>query len=85
MLPITLTLAAACALLNMWLGVRCARIRISDRVMHGGLLLGCHQGLDEDDLHYIMRAFSDFADNAGVPAEAHAAALGIHCDSGSLA
>ena len=57
----------------------------ADRVMHGGLLLGCHQGLDEDDLHYIMRAFSDFADNAGVPAEAHAAALGIHCDSGSLA
>ena len=35
LLPITLTLAAACALLNMWLGVRCARIRISDRVMHG--------------------------------------------------
>ncbi|MCB4861742.1 MAPEG family protein [Sphingobium sp. PNB] len=35
LLPITLTLAAACALLNMWLGIRCARIRISDHVLHG--------------------------------------------------
>ena len=35
LLPITLTLAAACALLNMWLGIRCARIRISDQVLHG--------------------------------------------------
>lgn len=35
LLPITLTLAAACALLNMWLGIRCARIRLADKVMHG--------------------------------------------------
>lgn len=35
LLPITLTFAAACALLNMGLAMRCARIRISDKVMHG--------------------------------------------------
>ncbi|WP_242125383.1 MAPEG family protein [Sphingobium sp. Sx8-8] len=35
LLPITLTLAAACALLNMWLAARCARIRIADKALHG--------------------------------------------------
>jgi uncharacterized membrane protein YecN with MAPEG domain len=35
LLPITLTFAAACALLNLWLAIRCARFRIRDEVMHG--------------------------------------------------
>ncbi|AEG49969.1 GST-related protein [Sphingobium chlorophenolicum L-1] len=35
LLPITLTLAAACALLNMWLGIRCTRIRMAGQIMHG--------------------------------------------------
>ncbi|MEA3389448.1 MAPEG family protein [Sphingobium sp. CCH11-B1] len=35
LLPITLTFAAACALLNIWLAIRCARFRIRDKVMHG--------------------------------------------------
>lgn len=35
LLPITLTFAAACALLNLWLAIRCARFRIRDRVLHG--------------------------------------------------
>lgn len=43
LLPITLTLAAACALLNLWLAFRCARIRVSSQALHGdggNLLLG---------------------------------------------
>jgi uncharacterized membrane protein YecN with MAPEG domain len=35
LLPITLTFAAACALLNLWLAIRCARFRIRDKVLHG--------------------------------------------------
>ena len=35
LLPITLTFAAACALLNLWIATRCARIRITEKVMHG--------------------------------------------------
>ncbi len=35
LLPITLTFAAACALLNLWLAIRCARFRIKDKIMHG--------------------------------------------------
>lgn len=35
LLPITLTFAAACALLNLWLAIRCVRFRIKDKVMHG--------------------------------------------------
>ncbi|MES2158039.1 MAG: MAPEG family protein [Pseudomonadota bacterium] len=35
LLPITLTFAAACALLNLWIATRCTRIRIADKVMHG--------------------------------------------------
>lgn len=35
LLPITLTLAAACALLNFWLAVRCVRLRYSEKALHG--------------------------------------------------
>lgn len=35
LLPITLTIAAAAALLNVWLGVRISRIRIARTVLHG--------------------------------------------------
>lgn len=35
LLPITLTFAAACALLNLWLAIRCARIRVVDKLLHG--------------------------------------------------
>ena len=35
LLPITLTFAAACALLNMWLAIRCARFRVKDKILHG--------------------------------------------------
>jgi uncharacterized membrane protein YecN with MAPEG domain len=35
LLPITLTLAAAAALLNMWLAMRVSRLRMSQKVMHG--------------------------------------------------
>jgi len=35
LLPITLTLAAACALINLWLASRCVRIRVADKTMHG--------------------------------------------------
>jgi uncharacterized protein len=35
LLPITLTFAAACALLNLWLGIRCARFRIKEKILHG--------------------------------------------------
>jgi CDP-4-dehydro-6-deoxyglucose reductase, E1 len=48
----------------------------SDRVMQSGLLLGCHQGLDQDDLQYIMQVFADFAANAGVSTTTDA----VRCD-----
>ena len=35
LLPISLTLAAACALVNLWLAVRCVRIRFKERALHG--------------------------------------------------
>ncbi|HWV11900.1 MAG TPA: MAPEG family protein [Sphingobium sp.] len=35
LLPITLTLAAACALLNLWLATRCVRIRMAAKALHG--------------------------------------------------
>lgn len=38
----------------------------ADRVMHGGLLLGCHQGITADDLQYMQQAFADFAAQEGV-------------------
>lgn len=34
-LPITLTFAAACGLLNLWLASRCVRPRVRDKVLHG--------------------------------------------------
>ena len=34
-LPITLTIAAAAALLNLWLAVRIGRVRIAGKVLHG--------------------------------------------------
>ena len=33
----------------------------ADRVMEGGILLGCHQGMDEDQLGYICDVFKIFA------------------------
>lgn len=35
LLPITLTLAAAAALLNIWLAIRVGRLRQANRVLHG--------------------------------------------------
>lgn len=35
LLPITLTLATVATLLNIWLGARISRLRISEKVMHG--------------------------------------------------
>lgn len=35
LLPITLVLAAACALLNLWLAFRCVRIRVGSKTLHG--------------------------------------------------
>ena len=35
LLPITLTLAAACAFINFWLGLRCSRLRMTGKVLHG--------------------------------------------------
>jgi len=34
-LPITLTFAAAAALLNLWLAMRVGRLRMSEKVLHG--------------------------------------------------
>lgn len=34
-LPITLTFAAATTLLNIWLGMRVARVRMGNRILHG--------------------------------------------------
>jgi uncharacterized protein len=34
-LPITLTFAAAAALLNIWLGMRVARVRMGQKILHG--------------------------------------------------
>lgn len=33
----------------------------ADRVMRGGFLLGCHQGLDAETIGYICETFRDFA------------------------
>jgi len=35
LLPITLTFAAAAALLNIWLAVRVSRVRMTEKVLHG--------------------------------------------------
>ena len=35
LLPITLTLAAACAILNLWLATRCVGLRMANKTLHG--------------------------------------------------
>ena len=35
LLPIALTLAAACALVDLWLAVRCAKVRLKEQALHG--------------------------------------------------
>lgn len=35
LLPITLTLAAACALMNFWLAMRCVTLRFGGKALHG--------------------------------------------------
>lgn len=35
MLPITLTMAAAAALLNVWLAIRCVQVRVKGKVLQG--------------------------------------------------
>lgn len=54
MLPITLTMAAAAALINLWLGVRCIQVRTKAKIMtgDGGNTLLLHR----------MRAQSNFAE-----------------------
>lgn len=44
----------------------------ADGVMRGGLLLGCHQGMDKSDLAYIKEVFAAFAARAGVGPQQHA-------------
>nr|WP_206517638.1 MAPEG family protein [Sphingobium algorifonticola] len=34
-MPVTLVFAAAAALLNLWLGIRIARVRMAEQVLHG--------------------------------------------------
>jgi uncharacterized membrane protein YecN with MAPEG domain len=54
MLPITLTMAAAAALINIWLAVRCIQVRIGAKIItgDGGNTLMLHR----------MRAQSNFAE-----------------------
>jgi CDP-6-deoxy-D-xylo-4-hexulose-3-dehydrase len=33
----------------------------SDQVMRGGILLGCHQGMDADQIAYVCQVFAEFA------------------------
>jgi len=56
LLPITLTLAAACAFINFWLAVRCIRWRFKGQVLHGD------GGIAELGKH--MRAHSNFTEYA---------------------
>lgn len=58
LLPITLTFAAACALLNMWLAIRCARFRVKDKILHGD----AGNGL----LAKRMRAHANFVEYAPI-------------------
>jgi CDP-4-dehydro-6-deoxyglucose reductase, E1 len=32
----------------------------ADRVMRGGMLVGCHQGMDSDDIDYVQQCFRKF-------------------------
>ena len=34
----------------------------ADRVMRGGILLGCHQGMGEDAVDYVCETFRAFAE-----------------------
>jgi uncharacterized membrane protein YecN with MAPEG domain len=52
LLPITLTFAAAAALLNFWLALRVSRLRMTEKVLHGDG--GC------DPLMRRMRAHANF-------------------------
>ncbi|CAN5374651.1 hypothetical protein BH10PSE12_BH10PSE12_30560 [soil metagenome] len=54
LLPITLTLAAAAALLNMWLAMRVGRTRTANKILHGDG--GC------DPLIKRMRAQANFVE-----------------------
>ena len=54
MLTISLVFAAACALINLWLAVRCGRVRAAEKISHGdggSVLLGRR-----------MRAHANFAE-----------------------
>ena len=37
----------------------------ADRIMHGGLLLGCHQGMEEEHIDYIRTTFHAFVRHLG--------------------
>lgn len=54
LLPITLTFAAAAALLNIWLGMRVGRVRMAHRVLHG-------DG-GNDDVMRRMRAHANYVE-----------------------
>ena len=58
LLPITLTIAAACALINFWLSMRCGQVRLKQNISvgDGGNLL----------LVARMRAHSNFTENAPI-------------------
>ncbi|EQB02774.1 eicosanoid and glutathione metabolism membrane-associated protein [Sphingobium quisquiliarum P25] len=58
LLPITLTLAAACAIVNLWLATRCVRIRMTAKTLHGD---GGNQLLARR-----MRAHANFAEYAPI-------------------
>lgn len=54
LLPITLTMAAACALINLWLAARCTRLRMATKTLHGD---GGHSRLAQR-----MRAHANFTE-----------------------
>jgi uncharacterized protein len=54
MLTISIIFAAAAALINLWLAVRCGRLRASEKILHGD---GGHQLLGRR-----MRAHANFAE-----------------------
>lgn len=56
-LPITLTIAAAAALLNLWLSIRVGRVRIAEKISVGDG--GC------ENLIRRMRAQANFLENTG--------------------
>jgi len=56
LLPVTLTIAAAAAVLALWLALRIARIRVSDKVMIGDA--------GQPLLTARMRAHANFVENA---------------------